>query len=910
MFTPRETAVSRKASENLLQRALSHHQAGQLAQAEPLYRQILATEPRHFDAQHMLGVIRHQQGRTAEALDLVAAALKVNPESVRGLSNYGLILLTLGRHDEALLAFDKALMIQPDFIDALGNRTNMLYRLGRHAEALPSFDRLLALRPDDAPGFFLRGNVLAKLGRPPDALASYDRALKIRPGYPEALNNRGNVLEELKRFDDALASYGKALALKPDFPEALSNRGDALSALGRHDEAMANFDRALALRPDFADAHNSRGGTLAALKRHEEALASFERALAAQPDHAEALNNRGNALSELKRHEEALASYDRALAIRPGYAEAHYDRGNALSALKRYEEALASYDKALAVFPGYAEAYDNSGNALMQLNRHEDALLRFERALALAPANAGAFNNRGSAFSALKRHEDALASYDRALALRPDFVDAISNRGNVLKDLKRYDQSIACYEQALALDPEHIDASVGLAEVALSVCDWARTTVLAGELEARVAAEKPTVAPFTLLAYCDDPALHLQCARTFVADRIPVMPKPLWTGGPMRRDKIRVAYLSADFHRHATAYLIAELFELHDRSRFEIVGVSFDWDDGSEVRRRLVKAFDHFHDVRTKSDREVAHLLHGSGVDIAIDLKGYTGDSRLGIFAHRPAPIQASYLGYPGTIGADFMDYIIADPVVTPFEHAPFYSEKIVQLPDCYQVNDRKRKIAERIPTREAAGLPPQGFVFCCFNNNYKIAPAVFDVWMRLLLAVPGSVLWLLADNAAAEANLRREARTRGVDPARLVFAGRCNLDEHLARHRLADLFLDTLPYNAHTTASDTLWAGVPIVTCRGSAFAGRVSASLLRAAGLAELVTHSLADYEALALRLATDAGLIGRYRDRLAGSLPACALFDTDRFRRHLEAAYVTMWETWQRGEDPRAFAVEAQS
>jgi protein O-GlcNAc transferase len=303
-------------------------------------------------------------------------------------------------------------------------------------------------------------------------------------------------------------------------------------------------------------------------------------------------------------------------------------------------------------------------------------------------------------------------------------------------------------------------------------------------------------------------------------------------------------------------------------------------------------------------------LLHGLEVDIAVDLKGHTGDSRLGIFAHRPAPIQASYLGYPGTVGAEFIDYVIGDPVVTPMEHEPFYAEKIAQLPDCYQVNDRKRMIAERVPTRAEAGLPADGFVFCCFNNNYKITAPVFDIWMRLLHTVPGSVLWLLRDNAGAERNLRREAQARGVEPARIVFAARAELADHLARHQLADLFLDTMPYNAHTTASDALWAGVPLLTCQGNAFAGRVGASLLRSTGLAELVTHSLADYEALALRLTTDAVLLGGFRQRLAQVRQTCPLFDADRFRRHIEAAYTTMWETWQRGEPPRSFSVDSFS
>lgn len=352
---------------------------------------------------------------------------------------------------------------------------------------------------------------------------------------------------------------------------------------------------------------------------------------------------------------------------------------------------------------------------------------------------------------------------------------------------------------------------------------------------------------------------------------------------------------------------MAGLFEQHDRSRFEIFGISFGDDDRSQIRKRLVAGFDHFHDVRSKSDEEVAKLLCDLQIDIAIDRNGHTRHARSGIFARRPAPIQVSYLGFPATTGANFIDYIIADPVVLPPEHQKFFSEKVAYLPDCYQVNDSKRKIAERTPLRRDMSLPEDGFVFCCFNNNWKIIPAVFDVWMRLLHQVEGSVLWLLKDNEGAEHNLSREARQRGIDPSRLVFAGRLAPAEHLARHRLADLFLDTLPYNAHTTASDALWTGLPVVTCLGEAFAGRVAASLLHAAGFPELITSSLQDYEALALRLAREPDYLTDIKARLMAHRGTCSLFDTSRFARHLEAAYTTMWETWQRGEAPSSFCVQ---
>jgi protein O-GlcNAc transferase len=415
--------------------------------------------------------------------------------------------------------------------------------------------------------------------------------------------------------------------------------------------------------------------------------------------------------------------------------------------------------------------------------------------------------------------------------------------------------------------------------------------------------------PFVFLGFSNDAALQLACARQYISREVPYRPSPLWTGQTWQNEKIKVAYVASGFHNHPTAYLTAELLEIHDRSRFEILGVSLGPDDGSEIRARLIRAFDQFHDVRPNSDQEVARLLNELRVDIAVDRSGYTTGARPGIFAARPAPIQVNYIGFPGTLGAKFYDYVLADATVLPFDRRPFYTENIVHLPISYLVNDSKRPRAARTPTRGEAGLPEQGFVFCCFNNSYKITPPVFDIWMRLLRQVEGSVLWLYYDRGAAEPNLRREAAARGIDPARLIFARRIDFADHLARHRLADLFLDTLIYNAHTTAADALWMGVPVVTCPGESFAGRVAASLLQAIGMGELVTASLDEYERLALRIAQEPALLKELAERRQRNRTSHPLFDTDRYRRNLESAYQRMWQTWQEGGAPESFAVREE-
>jgi len=507
----------------------------------------------------------------------------------------------------------------------------------------------------------------------------------------------------------------------------------------------------------------------------------------------------------------------------------------------------------------------------------------------------------------MRRLDEVLACYDTAIALKPDYADAFYGRGNVLQEGKRVADAMASYQRARAFMPGHKSALSGLADCALGLCDFARRDELADELRRQVDEKKAIVAPLVLLGYADDEALHLSCAQRFARSRIAVAPTPLWRGTTWRNDRIKLAYLSADFRQHAVAQLTAELFERHDRSRFEVIGVSLGPDDGSARRTRIERAFDRFHDVRAMSDRDVARLLHEKQTDIVVDLTGYTAGCRPEILAWRPSPVQVSYLGYPGTMGAEFVDYIIADRIVLPFDRQGFFTEKIVHLPDCYQANASLATTTAATPTRREAGLPDTGFVFCAFNNHAKIAPPVFDIWMRLLGAVDAGVLWLSEADAAAATNLRQAAAARGVDPARLIFAPRMpQFEDHLARHRLAGLFLDTLPYNAHTTASDALRAGLPVVTCRGQSLAGRVATSLLDAVGFADLVTSNLADYEALALRLATDAAMLAGFKARLDRNLQNCALFDADRFRRHIEAAFATMWDIQQRGERPRSFAV----
>ncbi len=731
-------------------------------------------------------------------------------------------------------------------------------------------------------------------------------ALALVPERPSLLANLAGAVLRQGRPDEALALAERALALDADNATALSLAASAAEALGRPEVALAAFDRLLAMAPDDAAIWAGRGDVLAALCRWDEALASYDRALAADPGLAAAFANRGNVLKQLGRLEEALASFDRALAIVPDFVEALSNRGLALQDLHRPGEALADYDRALAVQPDHASVLANRALALHHLQRPDEALAALDRALALRPDYPQALNSRGVVLQEMKRAAEALPDFDRALALMPDYAPAYHNRGLALRKLGRLEEALADFERALALEPDHRHALSSAAECVLYLNDWQRFPQYSRLVAEHVRERKSVVNPLVFLGYSGDPALQRRCAETYVADQCPVALPPV-ASGTWRNDRIRVAYLSADFRDHPVSQLTAELYELHDRRRVEVIGISYGADDGSALRARLLAAFDRFHDVGAMPDADVAALLADLRVDIAVDLTGHTDGGRPGVLARRPAPIQVSYLGFSATMGAAFVDYVIGDRVLLPPELQAHFVERIVRLPDSFQVNDRRRAIAATTPSRAEAGLPETGFVFCCFNTIWKITPAVFDVWMRLLAGLPGSVLWLSQAGPVAAANLRRAAEARGVDPSRLIFAPRLATGaDHLARHRLAGLFLDTLPYNAHTTTSDALWAGLPVVTCQGGSFVGRVASSLLTAVGLPEMVTTTLADYEALAGTLAHDPARLDAVRAKLARNRDTAPLFDSPRFTRHLEAAYTTMWERWQRGEAPESFSV----
>ncbi len=616
---------------------------------------------------------------------------------------------------------------------------------------------------------------------------------------------------------------------------------------------------------------------------------------------AKALFHRGIAHLQKEEWEEAEVWLRNSLKLVPDRPSTLNNLSAALLRLRRFDEAQDLVDRALSFDQSMASAWANRAALLGQLKRYPDALQSCERAIQLKPDYAEAYLCRGTILKALGQHEAALESLERAIQLKPGLAEAHNNRGNTLGDLGRPDEALASYEQALKLKPRY-DYLYGRRVYAkMILCDWAERDALVSKLFDGIRRNEKLIPCFPILALTDSLDLQRKAAEIWARDKHPASHALPAIPVRARREKLRIGYYSGDFHNHAVAYLSAELFELHDRKQFELVALSLGPERNDEMRRRLSAAFEKFIDVRDKSDREVALLSRDLEIDIAVDLSGFTQNARPDIFAHRAAPIQVSYLGYVGTMGTDWIDYLIADRTVIPEASRHHYLERIAYLPDSFQVNDRQRVIASRTFSREELGLPATGFVFCCFSNSYKITPATFDGWMRMLKKVDGSVLWLLEDNRTAAENLRKEAARRDVDPARLVFAKRMPLAEHLARHRAADLFVDSSPCSAGITASDALWTGLPLVTCPGEALASRMAASLLNAIRLPELVTGTQEEYESLAVELATKPERLDEIRAKLEHNRLTTPLFDTPLFTRHLEDAYRQMYERCQAGLPP---------
>lgn len=843
----------------------------------------------------LLGLESYEKELFFDAEKFFLLSLHFWPDRLSTLTNLSSVLIKLEKLEKANEIISKAMKLSSMDKVLHINQGHLFGKSKNWQMSLACYEKAIDIEPNYAEGYFSRGNAFLELGRLEDAIVSYEQAISISPSYLEAHINRGNAFLALKRPEQALTSYDEAIKIKPNYAMGYHHRGAALQELGRLEAAVESYDQSIAINPSYEDAYANLGNALLALNRPEQALISYEKSISLRPDNAEAYSNRGNALLDLKRVEDALASYEKALEIKPDYAAGHYNHGNALQELNRLEEAVASYDRAISIHLAFEEAFANRGNALLALKRPEHALASYAQAISINPNCAEFHYNHGRAQQELGRLKEALVSYDKAVILNPDYAAGYYNRGITLQALGRLDEAVLSYERTLALDPDYEYLQGIYLHIKMLMCDWENFEYNIESLLLNINQRKRASTCFPILALTDSLPIQRKASEVLVNDKYPLNTSlgPILKSNTCR--KIKIGYYSAHFRDHPVSILCAELFETHDRNKFELFGFYSGPPDFSKMHQRVASAFDVFADVWLKDDREIAILSRDIGIDIAVDLTGLTENSRVGVFSYRAAPIQISYIGYLGTMGAQYYDYLIADKTIIPAGSQQYYSEKIVYLPS-YQVNDSKREIADKLYTKSELNLPEKSFVFCCFNNNYKLTPTTFDSWMRILAAVPDSILLIYVGNKWAQANIKMEAEKRGIVQNRIVFGSRIGASENLARYRSADLFLDTLPYNAGTTASDAIWSGLPVLTCMGESFASRVAASLLNAIELPELITTTREEYEAKAIELATNPTKIKAIKEKLECNRKTTALFDTQRFTGHIETAYSEMYRRYK--------------
>jgi predicted O-linked N-acetylglucosamine transferase (SPINDLY family) len=830
---------------------------------------LLENEPSLIDK----GLAHHKNGDLEKAENLYREVLKINPNSFDALNLLGSIEGKKNNYEESLNLFDKAVSINPNNESIYNNRANVLISLGRHNEALDN----------------------------------YNYAISLNPKYAEALNNRGSLYQKLDNPSKARQSFEQALSIEPQYFDALFNLAHTLNSVGNLNMALALIKKALSINPSSYYAHNVLGKLLFQKKEYQAAIKSYTDSIQVKEDYLDAYNGLALALDELGELNMAEQSLNTALMFNSRDVDTYINKGKFYEKYRLYDLALENYIEAIKNIPDNCGFLLNKGNILKKMFKYDEALLSYENAKSLDPNYVEAYNNIAIIYQELRHYDKALAIYSQAITIQPNNSETLFNFAELKKELQQFDDAILNYEKAYSINPSYPYLLGELLFCKMYICDWKDFNLLIKALTTKLFLRERVIQSFSCVTLIDSALLHKIAAQIYVKDKIYSQSPILPIEKASKKNKIKVGYYSADFYNHATSYLMAQLFEKHDKDKFEIIAFSFGEDRQDEMRKRLLKGFDQFINVQMMSDLEIVQLSRQLQIDIAIDLKGYTQWARPQIFSIKVAPIQVNYLGYPGTMGADFIDYIIADKILIPKESMQYYSEKIIYLPHSYQVNDSQRVISCKAQSRLDFGLPEHSIVYVSFNSIYKINPNIFDVWMRILNSVEGSVLWLLEENLSAVNNLRYEAQKRGIASKRLIFAPRISTSEHLARYKLADLFLDTLPCNSHTTASDALWAGLPLLTCIGESFASRVASSILTAMELSQLITISIEEYESKAIYLGLNPDELKKIRCIVEENISKAPLFDIQLFTRNLEAAYQNIYNLYHADLPPKHIYIE---
>ncbi|WP_416687864.1 tetratricopeptide repeat protein [Candidatus Pseudothioglobus sp. Uisw_041] len=806
-------------------------------------------------------------------------------------------IISIGKFQQAL---EKTTILSQKYPDEslLFNLSGICYQGLRQLEtAAEHYEKAVIIDPNYYKAHYNLGGVLQDLGKLNASVKSFERALSIMPDYAEAHNNVGNVFKELGQFDNAIMSFRKAIEINPDYFEAHYSLGKIFQDLDNIESAIISYEKVLIIKPDFAELHNNLGVIFQEINEIDSALKYFKNAIRIMPEFAEAYNNLGNVYKELNQPNKAINCYKNLVAINPNFADAHYKLGNILQDMGLLDEAIECYQKALLNKQDHAELYYNIGLIFMQLGDLDASIESFEKAIYIMPDFAQAHNSLGIGLNKVGQVDKALKSYMKALSINPDFAEVYFNLGNLMFDLNRLDQAVLNYEFSLNLKPG-IDCNFGnLFHTRMQLCIWDNFSKDLEELIQKINHNEMVIDPFSLSSLTGDSQIQLKNSQTYSKNYIPTNNALSKINNYSNHTKIRIGYFSADFREHPVSDLSAELYELHDRSQFEIYAFSFGPNTLDEMNLRIKAGVDNFYDVQMMSDKDIVTLSRSLEIDIAIDLGGFSANNRARIFSMYLAPIQAGYLGYTYTMGSNFIDYLIADKIVIPKDQQINYSEKIAYLPNCYMANDTKIGVSKNKLTKKDVGLPSESFVFCCFNNYYKINPIVFKSWMAILSKVNSSILWLPDGNTIAMNNLKKEAKNYGINENRLFFAPRLTLKkDHLNRIQLADLFIDTFPFASHTSCSDALRVGLPVLTYIGDSFTARVSSSLLQSVGLPELITTTQDHYESLAIKLATDSEKLKDIKDKLKKNLLTSSLYNAQLFTKQLESVYLDIYDQSQ--------------
>ena len=881
--------------EQTLQKGIEAYKKGWFQEADRRYTAILRAQPKHPDVNHNMGVLAVAVGKLQEALPFFEIAIESNPNKVHFWLSYIGVLIKLNRLSEAKSLLDQA--------KSKGVKALHFYAIEKQ---LKDVEPTLDLSLSNQRLFQDKLKSLIHLHGQGQFEKSLIEASKLILKFPKAVilyNIIGVANRNLGQLDAAIESFKKAIKIKSDYAEAYNNMGNALKDQGKLDEAIKAFDNALDHQPKYPEAYNNMGLSLHSQGKLENAIDAFNSALSFNPNYAEAYNNLGITLKEQGNVEAAIVAFTKALSNRNDYAEAFNNIGVAFKDQGKLEAAIEAYRKALKINPNHAEAYNNLGNALKDQGKLEAAIEAFGKALLLKPTYSAAHNNIGLSLQAKGKLEAAIEAFKDALLLQPNYPEAYRNMGETLKDQGKLEEALGAFKSALLLKPAYAEALSGAHFVAALMSDWSYIKTIKKSFWSDK--HDGVFATYGLLALVDNPSMHLKKTTDLVSVKYKHR-SHCEVRSFQKNKRIKVGYFSSYFRQHPVSMLSVGMLEHQNKQNFETFAFHYGPDNKDDYNLRMQNAFDHFMNVSTLSDKDVAELAYKIGIDIAVEFNGLMKDGRMGILAHRPAPIQINYLAYPGTMGANFYDYIIADRIVIPENQKNNYLENIIYLPNSYMPQDNKRKISDKLISRNDCGLPNKGFVFCCFNNTFKISDQEFDIWMSLLSRTEKSVLWLLKTNRWAENNLRNMARNRGIDSDRLVFADMLPVDEHLKRLSLADLFLDTFNFNAHTTASDALWSGLPVITKIGKGFAARVGGSLLTSVGLPEMITDSEEEYEALALNLARDPVKLKNIKNKLGHGLSSGPLFDTQSYTKSLERAFSMTYKRHSHGLPPAELSI----